>query len=189
MISNEEDQSRLNCCVLHHVHQDKTNELDLHTIAKEFVQINECSTIWKVLMYTLLLLLLSLFLLLLLLLFFKSSIIAALHRTADLVFCPPNIFHLPTPLPIHTSVAWPWYIGTDSVSTQLRLKTFNTTLMFLSSRSSSFFPRLMGDLSHSSPRSVHTDSFRIFSITHSLAITSPIFCRLYLMLFPTYLFP
>ena len=41
MISDEEDQSRLNHCVLHHVHQDKTNELDLHTIAKEFVQINE----------------------------------------------------------------------------------------------------------------------------------------------------
>ncbi len=34
-------QSRLNHCVLLHVHQDKTDELDLHTIAKEFVQINE----------------------------------------------------------------------------------------------------------------------------------------------------
>ena len=37
MISDEEDQSRLNHCVLHHVHQDKKDELDLHTI-----QINEC---------------------------------------------------------------------------------------------------------------------------------------------------
>ncbi len=34
-------QSRLNHYVLLHVHQDKTDELDLHTIAKEFVQINE----------------------------------------------------------------------------------------------------------------------------------------------------
>ncbi len=34
-------QSRLNHCVLLHVHQDKTDELDLHTIAKELVQINE----------------------------------------------------------------------------------------------------------------------------------------------------
>ena len=41
MIRDEEDQSRLNHCVLHHVHQDKTDELDLLTIAKEFVQINE----------------------------------------------------------------------------------------------------------------------------------------------------
>ena len=40
MISDEEDQSRLNHCVLHHVYQDKTYELDLHTIAKE-LQINE----------------------------------------------------------------------------------------------------------------------------------------------------
>ena len=38
MISDEED--RLNHCVLPHVHQDITDELDLHTIAKEFVQIN-----------------------------------------------------------------------------------------------------------------------------------------------------
>ena len=41
MISDKEDQSRLNHCVLHQVHQDKTDELDLHTIAKEFAQINE----------------------------------------------------------------------------------------------------------------------------------------------------
>ncbi len=34
-------QTRLNHCVLLHVHQDKTDELYLHTIAKEFVQINE----------------------------------------------------------------------------------------------------------------------------------------------------
>ena len=36
MISDEEDQLRLNHCVLLLVHQDKTDELDLHTI-----QINE----------------------------------------------------------------------------------------------------------------------------------------------------
>ena len=42
MISDEEDQSRLNHCVLHHVHHDKTDEQDLHTMAKEFVEINEC---------------------------------------------------------------------------------------------------------------------------------------------------
>ena len=42
MISDEEDQSRLNHCVLHHAHQDKADELDLHAIVKEFVQINEC---------------------------------------------------------------------------------------------------------------------------------------------------
>ena len=34
MTSDEEDQSRLNHYVLHHVHQDKTDELDLHTIAR-----------------------------------------------------------------------------------------------------------------------------------------------------------
>ena len=42
MISDEEDQSRLNHCALLHLHQYKTDEQDLHTIAEEFVQINEC---------------------------------------------------------------------------------------------------------------------------------------------------
>ena len=41
MISDEDDQSRLNHCALHHVHQDKTDKLDLLSIAKKFVQINE----------------------------------------------------------------------------------------------------------------------------------------------------
>ena len=41
MISDEEDQLRLNHSVLLHVYQDKTDELDLHTIANEFVHINE----------------------------------------------------------------------------------------------------------------------------------------------------
>ena len=40
MISDEEDQSRLNHCVLHHVHQDKTDELDLHTIQINQSRIN-----------------------------------------------------------------------------------------------------------------------------------------------------
>ena len=42
MISDEEDHSRLKHYVLYHIHQDKTDEQDLHTIAREFVQINEC---------------------------------------------------------------------------------------------------------------------------------------------------